>query len=49
MLSRQQQTGVLETIEPPWLPLTAIEQYIAKALAESWQNPLPGEFDGPRF
>jgi hypothetical protein len=27
MLSQQQQAGVLETIEPPWPPLTPIKQY----------------------
>jgi len=43
MLSQQEQTSVLEALEPP-SPLT---QYnMTEALAESWQIPQPSEVSG---
>ena len=39
----QQDVGAFEAIEPsPWSPLWPQFHNIAKALAESWQNPLSG-------
>jgi hypothetical protein len=43
MLSQRRKTGVAEAIESPVLERL---DNIAKALAESWQNRWPAEFDG---